>query len=119
MTQHRDDADLPGTPFDEATDLLEPDRKTAARHERRIRLPHWKPLVFMIAVLLSPVFGLAFGLDFALGVLVVAMAFTTWMAWEGSNELTPRERGRLRQAALLNAILTVAVLGLLIARQLV
>lgn len=84
----------------------------------RFRLPPWKPLVFITGVLLSPVAGLVFGMDFALGVLVLAMAFTSWMAWEGANHVAPEDAPRLRRAAMLNGVLAVAGVVLIVLRQL-
>lgn len=111
--------DLPETPFDETTDLVEPDEAVAKSPLWGFRLPPLKPLLFVLAIVLAPVFGLGFGLDFSLGVLVVAMAVTSWMAWEGANEL-PREQGdRLRKAAIGNGVLGLLVLALLILRQVV
>lgn len=119
MDRHQDDTHLPETPFDEVIDLVDPEEEIPEQPKRRFRLPLWKPLLLIIAVLLSPVFGLVIGLDFALGVLVVAMTFTTWMAWDGSNDLPPAEGKRLRTAAMLNGALALAVLTLLIVRQFV
>ncbi|HEV2072494.1 MAG TPA: hypothetical protein VGR29_02525 [Thermomicrobiales bacterium] len=119
MTRNHHEAELPETPFDEATDLVGPEEDVPEPSGRRFVLPSWKPLIFILAVMLAPVFGLAFGLDFALGVLVVAMAFTTWMAWEGSRELPHDEGSSLRRAAMLNGALALAVLALLIGRQFV
>lgn len=119
MNRHDEDAELPETPFDEATDIVGPEEEVHEPPGRRFRPPSWKPLVFILAVMLAPLFGLVFGLDFALGVLVVAMSFTTWMAWEGASELPPEERSRLRKAAVLNGVLALAVLALLVARQFV
>ena len=117
MNPHEDDAELPETPFDEVTDVVGPEEEVEEQPERRFRLPGIKPLIFIIAVLLSPIFALVFGLDFALGVLVVAMAFTTWMAWEGANHVDEEQGTRLRRAAMLNGIVAIAVLALLILRQ--
>jgi len=103
----------PETPFDEATDIGE-DR---AHPGRRFRLPSWKPLVFVLGVLLAPIAGLMFGLDIALGILVVAMAFTTWMAWEGAKHVAPEDGARLRKAAVLNGAIAVAGVVLIILRQ--
>lgn len=85
----------------------------------RFRRPSWKPLVFVLAVVLSPVAGLMFGLDIALGILVVAMAFTTWMAWEGASHVSAEDGQRLRKAAMLNGAIAVAGVVLIILRQVV
>jgi multisubunit Na+/H+ antiporter MnhB subunit len=119
MNPHKDEAELPETPFDEVTDLVGPEEEVREEPERRFHLSALMPMIFVIAILLSPIAALRAGLDFALGVLVVAMVFTTWMAWDGANQV-PAEQGiRLRRAAMLNAVVAVAVLVLLILRQVV
>lgn len=111
MNERQDESGEPETPFNELTN---------AGKERvgcRYRLPPWKPLIFIVGVLLSPVAGLVFGLDFALGVLVVAMAFTTWMAWDGSTQVPAGDALRLRRAAMLNGVVAVAGVVLIFLRQ--
>lgn len=119
MNHQDDEQELPETPFDEVTDLVGPEEDVHEQPLRGIQLPSWKSLIFIVAVLLSPVAGLIFGLDFALGVLVVAMVFTTWMAWEGARHVPVQDGARLRRAAMLNALVALAVLALLILRQVV
>lgn len=110
------DAIEPVTPFDEATDLLDEDHPDDLIQLDRLRMPSPKEFVILGGVLLSPLFGLVFGLDFALGVLVVAMAFTTWLAWDGANRLVPEQATVLRRAAILNAVIAVLAFSLLIVR---
>lgn len=119
MSQQQDGRELPETPFDEATDLAGAEAPVEASDDGWFRLPALKPALFVIAVVLAPVFGLVFGLDFALGVLVVAMAFTSWMAWEGAKELPRAQGDRLRKAAIGNGVLAVGALALIILRQVV
>lgn len=122
---HRNAADHPSieqtTPFDEATDLIDEgdagDGDDLMRIER-ISLPPAKTLVILVAIILSPLFALVFGLDVALGVLVIAMAFTTWLAWDGAGRLVPEQAALLRRAALVNAIIALMALALLIVRLL-
>lgn len=83
---------------------------------RGLRMPPVRALVILVGIVLSPLFGLVFGLDFALAVLVFAMAVTTWLAWEGSKRLVPEQSDRLRKAAMLNGALAVVVLLLLVVR---
>jgi hypothetical protein len=119
MHNHQQDSDpvVPATPFDEATDLIDEDDSDADVIEvSRFRMPPLKAVLILGAILVSPIFGLVFGLDFSLGVLVVAMAITTWMAWEGSEGLVPAQAAQLRKAALLNGLLAVLVLLLLVVR---
>ena len=109
------------TPFDEATDIIDEQDMTHQGDDRvrieRISLPPAKVLVILVAIVLSPVFALPFGLNAALAVLVLAMAFTTWLAWEGSSRLVPEQAALLRRAALVNAILALMALALLLARM--
>jgi hypothetical protein len=108
------------TPFDEATDLLEADdinrRSGAYAPARQVVIPPLRTLVILVAVLLSPLFGLVFGLDVALGVLVAAMAFTTWLAWEGASQLESAQASLLRRAAMVNALVALMALALLLVR---
>ena len=115
---HDPDAIEPVTPFDEATDLLDDGDPDDLIELDRLRMPPPKALIILAAILLSPLFGLVFGLEFALGVLVVAMVFTAWVAWEGASRLVPEQARVLRRAAMLNVIIAVLALGLLIARVL-
>lgn len=110
------------TPFDEATDLLDADdldrRSRPYAPARQVVIPPLRTLVILVAVLLSPLFGLVFGLDVALGVLVAAMAFTTWLAWDGAGQLEPAQATLLRRAAMVNAIVALMALALLLVRVL-
>lgn len=124
MTHHHDhdDAIEPTTPFDEATDLLdeedlEPHDDEPVRIER-IALPPPKTLAFLVAMLLSPLFALAFGLNAALAVLVVAMAATTWLVWDGARRFVPEQAALMRRAALANAVVALMALALLLVRML-
>lgn len=110
------------TPFDEATDLRDEgdaagDGDDLMRIER-ISLPSPKVLVMLVAIMLSPVFALVFGLDVALGVLVIAMALTTWLAWDGASRLVPEQATLLRRASLANAVIALMALALLLVRVL-
>jgi hypothetical protein len=113
---HDPDAIEPVTPFDEATDLLDEEADDDLIQLDRLRIPSPKSLIVLAGVLLSPLFALLFGLNEALGVLVVAMVFTTWVAWDGASRLIPEQAKVLRRAALLNAAIAVLALGLLIVR---
>jgi hypothetical protein len=113
---HDDDPREPTTPFDEATDLIDETGGDDLVKINRMRMPPLMSLVVLGAILVSPLFGLVFGLDFALAVLVVAMAVTTWIAWDGSKRLVPAQAAQLRKAAMLNAVVAVIVLLLLVMR---
>ena len=108
------------TPFDEATDIIDEEdldeRDDGRMRIERISLPPAKALVVLVAIVLSPVFALPFGLNAALTVLVLAMAFTTWLAWDGARRLVPEQAALLRRAALVNAVLALMALALLLAR---
>jgi hypothetical protein len=118
MQNHEQDDEpgVPSTPFDEATDLIDDETATDLIEVDRIRVPPLKAMLILGAILVSPIFGLVFGLNFSLGVLVFAMAITTWMAWEGSKGLVPAQAAQLRKAAMLNGLLAVLVLVLLVVR---
>lgn len=112
------ESDHSTSPFDEVNDLQDP----GVPGEPKSSSPSWrdvslKPVLLIIAVVLSPVFGLVFGIDFALGVLVVALSFTTWMAWEGSKAMEPEQGSRVRKAAMLNAALALMAVVLIVVRQ--
>lgn len=119
---HHDDAIEPTTPFDEATDLLDEEDLDASDDGRvrieRITLPPPKTLAFLIAMLVAPLFALAFGLNAALGALVLAMAATTWLVWDGARRFVPEQAALLRRAALANAVVALMALALLLVRML-
>lgn len=106
----------PTTPFDEATDLIDEDKGDDLVQIEGIRLPPIQSILVLVAILISPLFGLFFSLEVALGVLVVAMCVTTWLAWEGASRLVPAQAAQLRKAAILNGVVAVIVLLLLVAR---
>lgn len=116
MSQSPGRHDLPETPFDETTDLVDA-RPAPEQRETSLRNPGWKPLVFIVAMVLSPLFGLVFGLDFALGVLAVALALTTWLAWSGAADLSPEQADRVRKAAILNGALAIGAVVVLVLRN--
>jgi hypothetical protein len=118
MTHHNgrdDDPIAPTTPFDESTDLID-GRDDDLVQIDRLRVPPAKSLLFLVAILLAPLMGLLFSLEFAMGVLVVAMAVTTWLAWDGATRLVPEQAAQLRKAAILNGVVAVIVLLLLVVR---
>lgn len=119
---HHDDAIEPTTPFDEATDLLDEEDLDASDDGRvrieRITLPPPKTLAFLIAMLVAPLFALAFGLNAALGALVLAMAATTWLVWDGARRFVPEQAALLRRSALANAVVALMALALLLVRML-
>ena len=86
----------------------------AHERERKINL---KAFLMSVAVILAPFFALVFGIDAALFVLVLAMAFVTWVTWDGASRVAPAQRSKLRAAAAFNGVLALLVLGLLILRQ--
>lgn len=118
--REHDEAIEPTTPFDEATDLLDEEdldpRDDDLVRIDRIAVPPPKTLVILIAILLSPLFALVFGLDAALAVLVLAMAFTTWLVWDGAGRFVPGQARLLRRAALANAVVALMALALLLVR---
>jgi VIT1/CCC1 family predicted Fe2+/Mn2+ transporter len=86
----------------------------ALERDRKLNL---KAFLMSVAVLMAPFFALLFGVDAALFVLGLAMVFTSWVTWGGSNHVAPSLRSKLRTAAIFNGVLAVLVFGLLALRQ--
>ena len=116
MTERRD-TDRDEYTWRQPDEVRQADARYVALQERERRL-NLKAFLMSVAVILAPFFALVFGLDAALFVLVLAMAFTTWVTWDGANRVGPVLRSRLRVAAVLNGLLALLVLGLLLLRLL-
>lgn len=117
-----EDAIEPTTPFDEVTDLLD-EEDLEPHDDERVRIEHItmpppRTLLFLLAMVLSPLFALAFGLNAALFALVLAMAATTWLVWDGARRFVPEQAALLRRAALANAVVGLMALALLLIRML-
>jgi hypothetical protein len=86
----------------------------ALERDRKLNL---KAFLMSVAILMAPFCALLFGLDAALFVLGLAMVFTSWVTWGGSNHVAPSLRSKLRTAAIFNGVLALLVFGLLALRQ--
>jgi hypothetical protein len=77
------------------------------RSENRTNL---KALLMTLAIVIAPFLGLLVSLNFALGVLAVALAFSTWLTWKVAGDVGPVQGSRLRIMAGMNLALTLLVL---------
>lgn len=93
----------------------EKDRQYEERlqQDRKVTL---RAALFSLAIVISPFLALIYSLDLALGVLAVALGFTTWLCWIGSQEVGPAVAGRLRAVAILNGVIGLVILGILVLR---
>lgn len=105
--------------------MSEPDfsaQRTRDRQEmdaiRRQQVATIKAMLLTLAVVAAPFVALLYSVELALGVLAVALGFTTWLTWQASTEVGPAQRGRLRAGAILNAVMMVGAIAILILRLL-
>lgn len=84
-----------------------------ARRNNQVNL---KAFLMTIAIVVAPFLALVLSLDLALGVLAVALGFTTWLTWMVAEEQGAMTGSRLRVAAALNGVLMVVVLLILVGR---
>ena len=83
------------------------------RREQKVTM---RAALFSLAIVISPFLALIYSLDLALGVLAVALGFTTWLCWVGSQEVGPAIAGRLRTAAILNGVIGLVIVAILVLR---
>ncbi len=88
-------------------------RHAAAVRDRAATL---KAMVITMGIVISPFLALAFGLNFALGMLAAGLAFTTVVTWSGARRVNASLRAKLYAAAGLNAVLLVVILLVLTLR---
>jgi len=81
----------------------------------RNRTATLQAMVITLGVVLAPFIALMFNVDFALGVLAVALAFTTVLTFNGARR-NPTQRSRLYSSAILNGVLTIAIVIVLAMR---
>jgi uncharacterized membrane protein len=98
---------------DEQRDQEDVQRLRALQREQRINL---KAFLMTIGVVIAPFLALLFSVEAALFVLAMGLAFTTWVTWSGANMVGPVQRSRLKTMAVMNAIIMLAVLGILALR---
>jgi hypothetical protein len=75
-----------------------------------------KALLMTLAIVIAPFLALIISLEFALGVLAVALAFTSWLTWKVAGEISYATGSRLRVAAVMNFGVMLLVLLLLYVR---
>jgi hypothetical protein len=85
---------------------------------RKQQIATIKAMLLTLAIVAAPFVALLYSVELALGVLVAALGFTTWLTWQASEALGPAQRGRLRAGAALNAVMMLAALVILILRLL-
>jgi uncharacterized membrane protein len=98
---------------DEQRDQEDVQRLRALQREQRINL---KAFLITIGVVIAPFLALLFSVEAALFVLAMGLAFTTWVTWSGASMVGPVQRSRLKTMAVMNAIIMLAVLGILALR---
>ena len=96
------------------------ERQEAERAEaeriRRHNRTNLKALLMTLAIVIAPFLALLISLDFALGVLAAALAFSTWLTWKVAGDVGPVQGSRLRVVAWMNLALMLAVLLVLYLR---
>ncbi|MGC4107452.1 MAG: hypothetical protein QM753_14100 [Thermomicrobiales bacterium] len=75
----------------------------------------YKAMLITMGVIMAPFIGLLYDMKLAVGLLGVALAFTTIVAWMGANRANPALRPRIRVSALLNGVLALVTFGVLAA----
>ena len=85
---------------------------------RRRQIATIRAMLLTLAVVAAPFVALLYSVELALGVLAVALGFTTWLTWQASEALGPAQRGQLRAGAVLNAVMMLAAIAILVLRLL-
>jgi cation transport ATPase len=98
---------------DEQRDQEDIQKLRALQREQRINL---KAFLMTIGVVIAPFLALLFSVEAALFVLAMGLAFTIWVTWSGASMVGPVQRSRLKTMAVMNAIIMLAVLGILALR---
>jgi hypothetical protein len=83
---------------------------------RRQRLVTIKAVALTLAIVMAPFLALLYSLNLALGVLALALGFTTWLTLHATSVAGAAYRSRLRAAAALNAAMMLATLAILVLR---
>jgi hypothetical protein len=85
---------------------------------RRQQVATIKAMLLTLAVVAAPFLALLYSVELALGVLAMALGFTTWLTWQASTAVGPAQRGRLRAGAVLNAAMMLGAIAILVLRSL-
>lgn len=83
---------------------------------RRQQVSTLKAFGLTLAIVAAPFVALLYGLNLALAVLALALAFTTWLTWQGAGMVAPAMGSRLKVAAGLNAVMMLATIVILVLR---
>ena len=86
---------------------------------RRQQVATIKAMLLTLVIVAAPFVALLYNLELALGVLVLALGFTTWLTWQAAEQAGVAQRGRLRTGATLNAAMALAAAAILVLRLLV
>jgi hypothetical protein len=85
---------------------------------RRHQVALIKAMLMTLGVVAAPFVALLYSLELALGVLALALGFTTWLTWQAAEHVAVAQRGRLRAGAALNAAMMLAAVVILVLRLL-
>lgn len=83
---------------------------------QRARKINVQAILFTLAIVVAPFLALLYSMDLALGVLSLALGFTTWLTLHVANMSGPVYRSRLKTAAILNGVMMVATVTVLVLR---
>lgn len=95
----------------EERDQQDAQQLKALQREQRVNL---KAFIMTLGVVIAPFLALLYSMSAALFMLSLGLLFTTVVTWSGSNHVGPVQRGRLRSMAIMNAVLTLVVLGMFV-----
>jgi hypothetical protein len=76
--------------------------------EKRETLRRYAGFGFATAIVIAPFLGLLWGVEYGLGVMVVALALTSYLAFAGATFAEPRQARRLRILAAIQLALAGA-----------
>ena len=72
--------------------------------------------LFVFGMVLAPFLALIYGLNIGLGVMTLALAATTYIAYDASRHVEPAQQPRIRTLAAVNATLALLCLAVLLVR---
>ncbi len=83
---------------------------------RRQQVATLKGFALTLAIVAAPFVALLYSVDLALGVLAVALGFTTWLTWHATAVVSSAHGTQLKVAAGLNAAMMLATIVILVLR---
>lgn len=83
---------------------------------QRARMVNLKAMGLTLAIVIAPFLALLYSMNLALAVLALALAFTTWLTWQAVAMVSPAYASRLKAAAVLNGLMTLATVMILALR---